>query len=394
MQLELKAESTGIVPRSSRWALERGRRTIGRSPECDWQLPEDERSVSKVHCLIERKGDSYILEDRSSNGSVVDGVWLHDGATAPLRDDSRIALGKLSFRVSIHGEQGARQADPDEKLALSSETLTISSILSDIVPAGQMASGVLGPREADDPFAFIQPPKVSASSSRNVDIGWNGPPQPEKHGKLLPENWWEEAEDDTSFGHALEHAPATRVAVHVSRAGVDLGATEPQGGNPVPEPESEAVPIAEALEASQYEVLLRQLEQAMEQASATLQLPAQTHIDDQPFVETTGDPMLRRLQAILAQQVRVNEALERMFSGSSRLFDPRILEARSETQEKLGFAWLKEASYWRYYRAQFEHGGRALSVADLLRKTYLTQQSDDTDGATAASEEGKRPDEV
>lgn len=391
MRLEFHAETKGGSARASRWVLERGRRMVGRSPECDWQLPENERSVSKVHCLIERKGDSFILEDRSSNGSVVDGVWLHDGAAATLRDQSIVALGNLSFRVSILGQQNSGQDDPDAKLSLSSETLTISSILSDIVPAGQMASGVLGPREIEDPFAFIQPPKATAPSSRNVDIGWSGPPEPAQQTMLLPENWWQETEGDTQFGHELEHVPATRVSVNVSRAAASGLVPERPA---IAAPELDALPSADTSRAVHLEAVLRQLEQAMEQAFATLRLPMQPFEEAQALSEPTWDPLVARLHAVLAQQLQVNASLERMFIESGRLFDPRILEARADAAEKRGFGWLREAAYWRHYAKQFENGSGALSAAELLRKTYLTEEFVDRGGTTRASEEGKRPDEV
>ncbi len=85
----------------------------------------------------------------------------------------------------------------------------------------------------------------------------------------------------------------------------------------------------------------------------------------------------------------MNEALERMFKESGRLFDPRLLEARTDGQSKLPFLALRDAGYWRHYRRQFEKDGRALSAADLLRKTYLTEEAEELESQNSASEEGK-----
>lgn len=394
MRLELQPEASSASSRAGRWVLERGRRTVGRSPECDWQLPEDERSVSKLHCLIERQGDRFILFDRSSNGSKVDGMWLRDGASAPLTDEGVVKLGNLSFRVLILGQKAVQQEDPDGKLTLSSESLTISSILSDIVPAGQMASGVMGPRETDEPFAFVQPQKSNASSSRNVTIGWSGPPEPEKQGKLLPDNWWEETEADNQFGHALEHTAAPRVSVSLSRAGSPNGSPQMESDPQTIEPETDRLPARNSALPSGFEARLKRLEQAMEQTLATLEMPVALPFDSNPFLNPAGDPLTDRLSVLIAQQLRMNEALERMFKESGRLFDPRLLEARTDGQSKLPFLALRDAGYWRHYRRQFEKDGRALSAADLLRKTYLTEEAEELESPNSASEEGKRPDEV
>ncbi len=75
-----------------------------------------------------------------------------------------------------------------------------------------MASGVLGPRETDDPFAFVQPQKVERILIPQRDIGWSGPPaEPEKQGKLLPDNCWEETEATISSVMRWSIRQATRV---------------------------------------------------------------------------------------------------------------------------------------------------------------------------------------
>ncbi|MCJ8510230.1 FHA domain-containing protein [Rhizobium lemnae] len=393
MRLELIPQTSNPSSLPHRWIMERGRRKIGRSIDCDWQLPENERSVSNIHCLIERESDSFVLLDRSSNGSQVDGVWLHDGAKAELHDASVIALGTFSFTVTIQGESKARQEDPDSRLALSPESLTVSSILSDIVPAGHMADGVLGPRELEDPFAFIQQPKSDASSSRNVSIGWPGPPRHDLHGKLLPDNWWEDPETDNRIAHALEHSPATRVSVSVNRIGNSGSMT----GNPT-QGELSTSELSNSFATdfaniAQLTSQLKQLEVAMEQAFGTLQIPLARPLSREPACEDEG-ALNVRLEKLLACQLRLNAALEHLFEKSGHLFDPRLLEARIDVQAGRTFAAFRNASYWRHYRRQFEADGRVVSAADLLRATYLTGEQEERAGLRDASEEGKRPDEI
>ncbi|SIQ49105.1 FHA domain protein [Rhizobium sp. RU35A] len=394
MRLELVLQNpTSAVP-VHRWQLERGRRTVGRSPDCDWQLPDEDRCVSKVHCVIERRGDSFVLVDRSSNGSQLDGLWLQDGASAPLRDGSMLGIGNLSFRVSILGERVAPQEDPDDSLSLSPETPTISSILSDIVPAGQMASGVLVAPERDDPFAFIQSPKSAAASSRNVEIGWDGPPEPDRHAKVLPENWWEETEPDMPLGHVLEHSAATRVSIGVSRASEVGGRRDDVRIVQAMEPDFEPLPGADASRSHEVELLLKPLEQALEQTLATLQISGAVPDANAPGASPGQGRLSSRLRALLSMQLRVNEAIETMFSECGRLFDPRLIAARADAEAGRGFSWSREAIYWRFYSRQFDTAACALSAADLLRKTYSTDEPKESAGVESASREGKRPDAI
>lgn len=394
LELILEAPRQHHDGSASSWTLERGRKTLGRGADCDWQIKPADTSIAAVHCLIERQGDRFILENCSPHGASVEGAWLHDGQTAVLRDQSIVVIGNYTYRAAIHRERSEYHDDPRQNLALSSEPLTISSILSDVVPAGRIASGPLGPRELDDPLAFIQNPKPGAPSSRNVEIGWNGAPDPKKPSKLLPDNWWEEGEPETGLGHVLEHSAATRVSVGISRsvrqdepAQSSTGIT-PNAVEPLFEPQLAANP------SPRLDALVRQLEQALDQSFSTLKLSEHDGMVGLSFSDNHARELAGRLEAILSKQMRVNEALETLFSESARLFDPSIVEVRADAKQRPGFAFLQQATYWRFYSQQFEQGGKKLSTADLLRSSYLTSASDETGGEPSASKEGSIPDEV
>ena len=47
-----------------------GRLVIGRGPDCDWILNDPERTLSKIHCMVEFKGGVYIVIDSSTNGVI------------------------------------------------------------------------------------------------------------------------------------------------------------------------------------------------------------------------------------------------------------------------------------------------------------------------------------
>jgi predicted component of type VI protein secretion system len=109
-----------------RWALEKPKVVIGRSPECDFVIPD--RQVSRQHIEITRQAEGYVIEDLGSkngtylNGSVVEGATvLQDGdviqvalamqlifvgreATIPLSsiEAAQMGLGRLRLDSKAH----------------------------------------------------------------------------------------------------------------------------------------------------------------------------------------------------------------------------------------------------------------------------------------------------
>ncbi len=73
------------------------RTAIGRDPGCDVSLPDP--TVSRVHAVIERRGDGFHLVDRSGRGTRVAGS---DVPEAALADGTEIALGvwRALFRAA------------------------------------------------------------------------------------------------------------------------------------------------------------------------------------------------------------------------------------------------------------------------------------------------------
>jgi DNA-binding NtrC family response regulator len=77
---------------------------VGRAPECDVSLPDP--TISRVQAVIERRGDAYVLLDRSGRGTPVNGTEV---AEAPLSDGAEIGLGtwRALFRAASPGDDGA-----------------------------------------------------------------------------------------------------------------------------------------------------------------------------------------------------------------------------------------------------------------------------------------------
>ena len=72
------------------FALEQGRTTIGRSPDCDIFL--DDVTVSRRHAVALKQGDAFVIEDQGSlNGTFLNRRRIE---SAELSDDDELQIGK------------------------------------------------------------------------------------------------------------------------------------------------------------------------------------------------------------------------------------------------------------------------------------------------------------
>lgn len=383
MRLELRQTSGNGATKG--WFLERGKRTLGRSPDCDWQVEDPKRLVSKIHFVIERDRAGFLLRDQSANGTRVDGVTILEGETARLADKSKIAFGEMAFNVVITGEADRDIEDPAADLRLSDETMTISSILADITPGGGTASGILGQRGGEDWIAAIpQSTRSDKQSSRNVDIGWRGPPDIEGLKPILPDDW----NADFNLGSQLEHGAATHISVAVARSAgrdatdptktiVPANDTELAAGDYHIEPQEEALLLA-ADPLQRFEALVGILEQTLGEEASILGLEGDSlHSPASLFSRERAERLTDRLRALIAKQSTLNAGLENLFREASHMFEPHMIETQADASPRKGF-WRSSRDYWNNYRVQFERDGKHLSVRDLL--TEAVRASADSQG--------------
>ena len=70
--------------------------TIGRSPSCDWVLPDTNRYLSGRHAVLDYQGGTYYIIDTSRNGVYVNGSDTPVGAGHPQRlfDGDTLRMGE------------------------------------------------------------------------------------------------------------------------------------------------------------------------------------------------------------------------------------------------------------------------------------------------------------
>ncbi len=394
MRLELR--QTAGEGSSKGWFFERGKRTLGRSPDCDWQVSDPKRLISKIHCAIERDRAGFFVRDQSANGTRVDGATIFEGETARLTDKSKIAFGDVAFTVVITGEADREMDDPAADLRLSDERLTISSILADIAPGGGTATGVLGQRNGDDWIAALaQPSKNGKSPSRNVDIGWNGPPDVNGIKPILPDDW----NSDFELGSQLEHGAATHVSVAVARdsgsetvetAKTIIPANDMRAADNTDQGLDDASFALQFDPLRQLEALVSTLEQTLDDEASIFGIEdSRAGASTSLFSRERTEQLADRLRSLISRQSTLNAGLENLVREANRMFEPRMIEAHVDASQRKAL-WRGNGDYWKAYRAQFERGGRSISVRDLLAEAFSAHAHgrDEDDTASLAERTG------
>ncbi|WP_244124637.1 type VI secretion system-associated FHA domain protein TagH [Burkholderia gladioli] len=224
--------------------------SIGRADDCDWVLGAE--GVSRLHALIRYLNGLYFVEDRSTNGMLLNGVPLRKGDPAALRDGDRLQIDTFEIAVRLGGETGGhwqdRQAQTDRAPTAPASTSTPRVPPVSAVPAAGAAAlssvsssssaenrepldlgALLSPRQLDaqgdagrpdglipgardaavpgsslDPLALFDAPSSyydEAPGAVPADQGWNHTPSPSDRfrppqvagarlaGALLPDDW-------------------------------------------------------------------------------------------------------------------------------------------------------------------------------------------------------------
>jgi type VI secretion system FHA domain protein len=103
MALVLRVE-TGLSPHAQTPAQVTLRHdatfVIGRGSKVDWNLPDPNKHVSAIHCLIESKNGDFILFDRSTNGTFLNGSNERLVDTHKLQPGDAIRIGPYLIQVN------------------------------------------------------------------------------------------------------------------------------------------------------------------------------------------------------------------------------------------------------------------------------------------------------
>ena len=135
--------------------LETRRIVLGRGADCDWPLPDPERTLSKSHCELAFQGNVYVLRDTSTNGVFVNGASkpLGRGKTVVLKHGDTFRAADFTFQVEVvtgddNGETRTRRVDPGSPIDRLDGLAGTQSDPFDAfgtAPSGRADDGLLGP---------------------------------------------------------------------------------------------------------------------------------------------------------------------------------------------------------------------------------------------------------
>jgi type VI secretion system protein ImpI len=201
--------------------------SIGRSEDCDWVLSAS--GVSRVHAMIRYLNGMYFIEDRSTNGMLLNDKPLIKGDPSALKDGDRLLID--TFEVEVHLQSAAPAsalADPLEPppaaaarapapmdpldfglLDPAPRTAVYPSSSAEIPMDTGLIPGAVSTSSGGelDPLSFLGPGDgssglLSSATTGNASSGWNHsastedffhPPmttdQRQATANALPENW-------------------------------------------------------------------------------------------------------------------------------------------------------------------------------------------------------------
>ncbi|AND69057.1 hypothetical protein ATSB10_16030 [Dyella thiooxydans] len=240
--------------------------SIGRSEDCDWVLSAS--GVSRVHAMIRCLNGIYFIEDRSTNGMLLNGVPLVKGDPSALKHGDRLQIDtfEVSVSVQVAGAAAVPPAPPAPQDVFSTSPLPAAAPMPmardplddflDLGPAsrppadaGLIPDPVAPAGGSLDPLSFLDEPFAPSPSPAAPSPDWNHTPGVSDHfrpplqegqraAQMLPENWDLTVGD---FGAPAASTPAPAPAP-VPAPAPPPAAWTPPAPAPAPAPAGAAMP--------------------------------------------------------------------------------------------------------------------------------------------------------
>jgi type VI secretion system protein ImpI len=360
--------------------------SIGRSEDCDWVLGAP--GVSRVHAMVRCLNGIYFIEDRSTNGMLLNGAPLARGEPAALKDGDRLQIDTFEISVQVQAQGLVAEAPAAPAPAIAPAPLPagdpldfgLSDLLSPARPPAAAAGSSLIPDAAAiggdlDPLSFLDAPYATpapepASPQPEPVPSWNHtagtadhfrPPvtDVQRQAHVLPENW------DLTMG---DFAPKVEPAA--------------PGAAPLPAaPLAAAAPAAGAMPAELQQILLIVADGVMDVLRAraeiknTFRLPVtiiqRSENNPLKFAPTADEAVQRILAptgpAFLSGSAAFQDAFEdirchqmAMLAGVRAAFESLLVHFNPDRFEHEADGGAKRAAfggkgrYWDRYREHFE----------------------------------------
>jgi type VI secretion system FHA domain protein len=126
--------------------------TFGRSEQCDWVLPDNERILSAVHGRVISIKDDYVLIDQSTNGTFVGGSRpIGRGGSVLLQDGMSLSVGHYSIEIRLKPDFELLD-DPSLPYLNAASNALVQSSAPDIACT---RSATVNLRSSEDPLVHL-----------------------------------------------------------------------------------------------------------------------------------------------------------------------------------------------------------------------------------------------
>ncbi|MBD8871355.1 type VI secretion system-associated FHA domain protein TagH [Rhodanobacter sp. DHB23] len=189
--------------------------SIGRSEDCDWVLGAP--GVSRIHAMVRCLNGVYFIEDRSTNGMLLNGAPMPKGEPSALKEGDRLQIDTFEISVQLQAPAAPAPAPapaaPPVAAAMSGDPL-LDFGLSDLLAPASAPVAAAGPSLIPDaagvisgdldPLSFLDAPYAPAAAPAAPQSepipSWNHtagmadhfrPPitDVQRQAQMLPEDW-------------------------------------------------------------------------------------------------------------------------------------------------------------------------------------------------------------
>lgn len=378
--------------------------SIGRSEDCDWVLSAS--GVSRVHAMVRYLNGIYFIEDRSTNGMLLNGSPLIKGDPAALKNGDRLQIDTFEVAVRMEADSetivqiGPPVAHPmpapapsPVSAAFNNDPLDFdflnplpaapspsrASSIDSLIPGVQQAPG-----SSDlDPLSFLDEPFGAPAPEPAPAPSWNHAPSVNDHfrppttdvrkqANTLPENW------DLTTG---DFAPAPA-------APAPPPAPEPVVASPPPPPPQAAVPIPSpapvgALPQNVDQIFRIVVDGVMDVLRARAEIKNTFRLPVTIIQRSENNPLKFALGTDEAMQKILGPANPRFLSGTAAFQDAfediRLHQMAMLAGVRAGF----EALLMHFNPDRFEHdvdGGKRGGVAFGVKGKYWDKYRDNFEG--------------
>jgi type VI secretion system FHA domain protein len=327
--------------------------SIGRGKTNDWILDDPDLVLSTRHAQIRFSGNSYAVEDLSTNGTGLNGIeaLVPKGQLVPISDGDRLFLGDFEILVQVIADPPASMVPPS--------TRAMPEAARPFVPPPPMPPPPVAPL-----------PTMSAPPMAPVD-SYRAPPRPSTLGNLT-----DLVADNSAElrAHAATGAPPV---VSVAPSGpIDLGALLAAAGLQPhmvrPEILQQLGEILRVVTAGLIDVLAARKEIKNQfRMTSTIMRPVENNPlkFDRSVEEAMHTLFIKCNPGWLGPREAYQEAFDDLgrhqlatlagmqaaFAAVLKRFNPAGVEKMCERGARGGwFGWFSKPSYWGFYRAYYE----------------------------------------